>query len=276
MRKKRNRYRSDKPRRKISIRAGLLVLFRLFGYFAVVSLLSAAFAHSWYALLDAPWLRVNEIEIKGNKHLERNEILNTLGVAKDTCVLDLKVSEAASRLERLPWLKKAVVRLDPPGKIIVEVTEREPLAVVLADDYFLMDREGRLFTGTTIESNPGMLLITGFAGTGLKEGDLLPYEAREAIMGLLTALERSRVWLPANLVTECRWSTDTGFDIYLANREVVVRFGFEAMDQKLERLHKIFAMLGERGMLDLVTGIDLDYMDRAFIEGRFVLPPKGS
>ena len=266
MGKKRNRYRTNKPNRRGIIRKSIKAVLGLIVVTSAMVLLSAALAHSYYALLEAEWLRVGELEISGLKHLEREQILNTLKVPRNVNVLTLKMSELAERVEALPWIKSAVVRLELPGRLVVEVIERDPIAIIEADDFLLLDKDGRLFLQASREDNPGLLLVTGFSGTNLKEGDFLPPQPMKALKRLLAALQRAQGWLPSQLITECHWRSDEGFVLLITQKAIPVELGLDDPDQTLERLQRIFAMLKERQWLDVVTRIDLNYPNRAYVE----------
>ncbi|MGV8073924.1 MAG: cell division protein FtsQ/DivIB [Syntrophobacteraceae bacterium] len=272
MRKKKNRYRTDK-KKPLRVLAHWIMFGGTLGIVVCVVLaLSAALAHSYHALLKAPWLRVEEIQITGIKHMQRSDILNALEVPRNTGVLNLKLSDLAKRLETLPWLRTSVIRLDLPGRIVVEATEREPLAVVCADDFLLLDSEGKLFTRTTIEQNRGFLLVTGFSGSGLKEGDLFPSEPFEVLKRLLGSLRNAQNWLPLQQISECRWIKDEGFVLYTAQRAIPIELGLDDFDVKLQRLQRVFGVLAERQWLDLVTRIDLDYSNHVYVGGNFPTP----
>ena len=67
MRKKRNRYRPDRTRRRNILKYWFKATVGLALSLGVIVFLSAALAHSYYALLDAPWFRVQEVAIIGLK-----------------------------------------------------------------------------------------------------------------------------------------------------------------------------------------------------------------
>ena len=275
MKKKRNKYRSIRKARPGLVRGWLKSLLAFSSAVSLIILLSAGLAWCYHALLDAPWLQVEEIQISGLKHLERKDILNVLGVPRDTNVLALKVSDMATRLGALPWLRSSIVRLELPRTIVVELTEREPIAMIQAEDWFLMDAEGKLFTRTTPEENHNLLPVTGFSGVGLREGSYLATEPLDDLKEFLRALEKERSWLPVSGMAECQWNSGTGIVLYTAQKAISIRLGSEGFSRKLGRLQGIFTMLRERGMMEQVSHIDLDYANRAFIEGRFQ-PSKGS
>jgi cell division protein FtsQ len=269
MRKKRNRYRTDRTRRrnilKYWFRATLGFVLSLGG----VIFLSAALAHSYYALLDAPWFRVEEVAIVGLKHLKEDEILNALMIPPDASLLNLKSAQLAKRLEALPWLESSSVQLALPNRIVVEVAEREPLAVIHAEDFFLIDAEGNLVSRASAEQRQGFLLLAGFSGQKLKEGDTLPPDALKRLKALLSVLEQSKHWLPLNSILECRWNAETGYALYLARNNIGIQLGWDDFKQKLSHLQRIFGILDERQLWNSVVAIDLDYENRAYIEGLF-------
>ena len=136
MRKKRNRYRPDRTKRRKVVKAWLKAMTGLVLSLGAMVFFSAVFAHSYYALLEAPWFRVEEVTIIGLKHLKEDEILNALMIPPEASLLKLKSAQLAKRLEALPWLESSVVQFTLPNRIVVEVTEREPLAVIHAEDFF--------------------------------------------------------------------------------------------------------------------------------------------
>lgn len=272
MRKKTNRYRQD---RKTQIRRWAKSVKAAIGLVMIISVLfalSAALAHSYHALLDGPWFRLEEVEISGLKNVDRKEVLNVLGIPRDVSLLTVKVPERAKALNAIPWFRASMVKLNLPDRIVVEVTEREPVAVIFADEFFLMDEEGRLFVKTAVEAYPRLPLITGFSGMGLKQGDYLPAEPLGAFRKLMAALAASQGWLPLNQISECRWHNEEGFILYTTLKAIPIEFGWEDYDQKLARLQKILGQLSQRRLLETVTRIDLDYPSRAFVAGNFPFP----
>ncbi len=272
MRKRENRYRPDRVKRRKVLR---MLLKSILGFAFLISFvvcMSAALAHAYYALLEAPWLRVEDLQITGLKHAERKHILDALRVPRYANLLTLKTAELSRRLESIPWLESSVVRIEPPGRIVVEVQEREPLAIIQADDLLLVDRKGILFSRTAREKHPDLLFVTGFQAMELQVGTTLPDEPLEELKEMCTALAKFKDWLPTSLISECRWLGEAGFTLYTPQRTIAIQMGSEDFEEKLVRLKGIFAMLRENQWLDSVTRIDLDYPNRAYVERHF--PPQ--
>jgi cell division protein FtsQ len=269
--KKRNKYQESRIKLiKGKIRK-LIAFWGILAAFSMVVVLGAGLTRLYYALLDASWLKVEDIEITGLKKLDKNGILDTMGVRKGECILNLRMGPVAERLRMLPPVKTASVRLDLPSRIVAEITEREPLAIVKGNDFYMIDAEGVLFARAVPEENRGIRLITGICDPGLGVGSSVPARSLERVKELVAALDKSKSWLPPSSVLECRWSP-AGFVLILGEREVPVEIGRENFEQKLSRLRQIVDTLKERQWAELVTRIDLDYPGRAYLDGQFPIP----
>lgn len=272
-RKKRsNRYQESRIKR---LRANLrksraIILF--FAGFCLLLLFGAGLSRLYHALLDVPWLKVEEIEIAGIKKLDRFAVLNTIGIKRGECILNLRMKPVAERLKSLPMVKSASVRLDIPGRIVAEIVEREPLAVVqCGNSRMLVDDEGVLFARAVPEENLSVPIVSGVCGAGLKEGATMPSRDLGHIKELASALEKSRDWLSSSTVRECQWNAN-GFTLVLGERGVPVDIGKDHYPGKLAKLRKVIKTLEERQWTELVTRIDLDYPGKAYLSGQFSIP----
>lgn len=272
MKARKNRYRPDWQKRKRTLVSWLKELFfALFSVAGVVGL-SALLVHSYYALLGTDWLAVEEIQVSGLNHVEHREALDAMGVCRRANVLGLKMHQLSRRLEDLPWVRSAVVRLDMPGRLVVEITEREPLAIIYADGFHLVDREGLVFAQANVKDYPHLLLVTDLSDYGLKENDSLPPEIFEPLKDLLSALEKVHQWLPVSYISECHWKQEEGFVLYTIRKAIPIRLGMDDFQEKLSRLYRVFGVLTERRWWESVTRIDLDYSKRVYLEGDFPAP----
>lgn len=271
MGKKKNRYKTGRAKRKkwSSLAGTVLVLSFLI---MIVPLLSAAFAHCYHALLEASWPRIEEIEITGIKHIDRMEVLNVLRVPRGANLLTVRVPQLARRLESISWLRSAVVRFDLSGRIVVDISEREPLALIHTADFFLIDTQGKLFLKVHPAKYQDLLLVTGFSDSDLRDGSYLQNEPLEALQGLLRALQKAQNWFPSHRISECHWSSTEGFTLYTTQGGIPIHLGLGEFDGKLARLNRIFGVLMDRQCLNTVTRIDVDYSNRAYIEGDFPAP----
>ncbi|MGC9194842.1 MAG: cell division protein FtsQ/DivIB [Syntrophobacteraceae bacterium] len=247
------------------------VFFLLFAWFCFVLVLGAGLSRLYYEIIYAHWFKLEQIDIAGIKALNRTQVLDTMGLTRGESTLGINTRRVADRLEKLPRVESASVRVDYRGHVAVSIVERRPVAVVqCGGQNMLMDSKGLIFaTANPGQKNP-FPLITGLCGADVKTGDWIGADSLQHISELLSAVDDSK-WLSISAIDECRWTRD-GFTIILGKRAIPVHFGKDDFDSKLAKLKDVLNTLNDRGWTDLVTRIDLDYPDRAYLEGQFPAP----
>ncbi len=241
-------------------------------FFCFVMFLGAGLVRLYHLLLDSPWLRLAEIEISGLKQLDRNEILNTMGLERGECTLNIRTGSVAERLRKIPTLKDASVRLEAHHRLVVEIVEREPVAVLrCGDNDMKMDVDGVLFSRAEGDENRSVPLITGICDPNLKLGDHISKRSQARIMELMSAIDHSGSWLSGTAINECNWN-ENGFTLVLGERAVPIDIGTEGFEQKLTKLRKVITTLNDRQWTEMVDRIDLDYPGKAYLQGRFPVP----
>jgi cell division protein FtsQ len=270
--KRKNRYQESMFRRLKGNFRVFHDFFIVFVVFCFVVLLGAGLSRVYHKMLEAPWCRLEEIEITGLKKLERTQILNAMGLRRGQCTLGIGIDPLTERLKTVPAVRDASVRFDSHRRIVVAIDEREPAAVVkCGDSYMLMDIDGILFSEVAADARGALPLITGLCDPSLKTRDQVPARRLELIRQLLAAIDHSKSWLAGTAIDECSWS-ENGFTLVLGERAVPVDIGKDLFEQKIVKLRKVINTLNERDWTDLVTRIDLDYPGRAYLEGRFPTP----
>lgn len=126
---------------------GLLVLV---GVTAVVSL---AVTHLPEALAESSLFRVAHVEIEGARFLPEDEARSVAALAADANLWD-DPEPVEARLRSHPLVREARVRRRLPRTLVLEVTEREPVALVPTPVLAPVDREGR-----TLPLDPGLHVL---------------------------------------------------------------------------------------------------------------------
>ena len=70
------------------------------------------------------------IQITGNKHLTRPQLLSVFGEDVDRNILTVSLEDRRAQLESLPWVEHATVMRLLPNKVRVAIAERTPVAFV--------------------------------------------------------------------------------------------------------------------------------------------------
>lgn len=119
----------------------------------------AALLTSTWAASVSPVFELRELQVTGQSHLTRRQVVALSGVKSDANVLWLSAGAVAARLEESsPWIASAAVSRSLPGTISIEILEREPVAAVAdGSRWLLVAADGMVLEAT--REDPGLPLI---------------------------------------------------------------------------------------------------------------------
>ena len=154
-----------------------------------VAMLGAMLFGMWQArklLLTNPRLVLESssaIQISGNQHLTRAQLLTVFGEDVDRNILTVSLDARRAELERLPWVEHATVMRLLPDRFRVAIRERTPVAFVRQGSRIgLVDANGVLLDMASDGDAPAELHYSFPVVTGVAEGD--PLSVRAARMKL--------------------------------------------------------------------------------------------
>jgi cell division protein FtsQ len=111
----------------------------------------------------------SDIEVLGNEHLTRAQILGVFGADLERNIFKVPLAERRADLERLPWVAHATVMRLLPNKMRISVVERTPVAFVRQGaDLGLVDANGVLLDmpeNTAGDKHYSFPVLTGLAVT---------------------------------------------------------------------------------------------------------------
>ena len=87
-------------------------------------------AGSAWLLVHSPALDVDDIKVQGVTRIHPEEVVASSGVQRGDALLLVPRSAVARRVERIPWVRHAEVRVELPGHLVISVVERQPVAYV--------------------------------------------------------------------------------------------------------------------------------------------------
>jgi cell division protein FtsQ len=113
-----------------------------------------------WVLWESPLLAVRSVQVDGVRSLTAQEVRDAAGLTRGTPLLEVDVAAAAARVRGLPQVASAVVTRGWPDRIVVTVSERDPVAVVeRAGQRFLLDGSGVQFETITGDPPRGVVAL---------------------------------------------------------------------------------------------------------------------
>jgi cell division protein FtsQ len=141
----------------------------LFGLLASIAILA-------WVYLYTDTLHVDIIDVEGNSRTEASYLERLSGLSSTDNLLTFDRGKVISNLMQEPWVKEVRVRKDFPNRVVLVVTEREPLGQVAGETgYYLVDETGFLIAASPSPWPDVPLLeglpVEGLAVTGTVTGD---------------------------------------------------------------------------------------------------------
>lgn len=266
---------------RLSFRAGLVpktLWGRIFAGCGLLIMTGATIAGGMWVrsfILHDPHFVVpssESIQIAGNSHLTRAQLLSVFGEDVDRNVFNIPLTERRTELESLPWVAHATVMRLLPNRIRVSIVERTPVAFVRQGaEIGLVDANGVLFDLPGPEmTQQGAPQYSFPVLTGIAASD--PLSTRTARMRIFSnfmlALDASGESI-SHQVSEVDVSNPEDVkaiipDAGATGPDILVHFGEEKF---LERYHQYKEHLPEwRAQYPKLSSVDMRYERQVVLE----------
>jgi cell division protein FtsQ len=220
------------------------------------------------AVRSHPYFAVREVVVGVGRRLAASEVRALAGIAAGMSIWDVDLRAMEERLVRHPWIRTARVRRHLPHRVVIQVREERPLAIVATGGraLYYVGAHGRLFARV----GDGDALDFPYL-TGLDEEDLVgetgfgPRAVRRAL-NLLRLVERR----PAGLgtVSEVHLDRRRGLTLHPNRPAVPIELGWNDFETKLERLPVVLAHWA--GRESEIVNVSLLFDDEVVVRTRSV------
>ena len=154
-------------------------------------------------------LSLQTVEVHGRGETRQADVVGALGAPRGAPLLSLDIDAMRERLAALPWIVSAEVERRYPDRLVVTVTEAEPLALwQRKQKLFLVSRTGKVIETADLRKYSKLLVIVG---------DNAP-ERAESLFDLLAQQPKLKERVTAAVfVGKRRWNLrfDNGVDVKL-------------------------------------------------------------
>jgi len=255
--------RLKKQRKPINYRGFFKKALRLLGGVLVVALIGLTGFEVYGLVARTTFLRLERIDVNELKRLTREEVVGLAGVKSGDAMLSLRLRRIGEQLVKNPWVEKVRVRRHFPNILAIEVTERDPVAVVNMGYLYYLDKNGEIFKPLNEGDRLDYPVLTGISEEDLGKDQAGSREMLKRTCQLIALLATGTVFRLED-VSEIHFDKGYGFTLFIAQGGVPVKLGNSAFDEKLARLARIYKDL--QPQMPLLVYIDLDYSDRIIVK----------
>jgi len=198
---------------------------------------------------------IRDVVVSGVVFTSEKAILEAAQISHGTHVDSIQFLPAIARLERLPYVNKAGIRVSATGRMTISVTEREPIGLFMQGSRrFYIDAQG-----VKLPITPGksinVPLVYGIPIGGLRD----TLKSAEFLL-LRDFLVTARQYpVAAHTLSEVAWTTNEGIIALSSENGIKVIFGSDRFPNGLRNWDMFYTQVVSRRGPDQFTQIDLRY-----------------
>ena len=257
------RNRMKKQRKPINYRGFFKKAARLAGGLTVAALAAVIGYELYGVIIHTTLLRLERIEVNSLKKLHREDVIALSGVKPGDDMLAMKPKRIGEQLMKNPWVENIRVRRYLPQTLSIEITEREPVAVVNMGYLYYLDVKGDVFKPLTEGDRLDFPILTGLSEEDMWKDPAGSREAIKAALDLIRLLSGGQVMTLAE-ISEIHFDKGYGFTLFTMRGGVPVKLGNGGFGEKLARLSRIYRDL--QAQMPALEYIDLDYSDKIIVK----------
>lgn len=205
------------------------------------------------------FFRISDIEIKGAQKYSSQQIISSSGIKiGDNLVFIDKDAVARNINQNLPYLNDVIIEKVIPDKIIITVTESQPIAVVRVNgEWWVIDQKAKVLEKTDDSEAVKKIEVSGISPTSMTIGQTMGVDPGEKtkleyLINVLSAIQSAGIF--AN-VSRLDVSNIANISFHYTDRFNVIFGSGENADYKIIRLTKIIDQLEPdvKGKINLST-----------------------
>jgi cell division protein FtsQ len=236
--------------RRIMAGAGCLVLGAALG---ATCKLSADY------IRQAPAFTIKEVIVNTGKHVSREDVVKLSGIRPGRNIFSFHLAEAIRGVKFHPWVKSVSMRRQLPDRVLIELEERTPIAIVAMDSLYYLDEDLEIFKKVVPPDSLDFPVITGlFLQEVIENEPELAGELKKAAE-ILDMAARSRV-LPAEDISEIHLDRTFGIELVTSKSAVLIKLGEGELQKKWQELERVVVELDAD--LEKVAVLDLNCQGR--------------
>ncbi len=270
----------------------LLALSRPLVYIALAAAVATLPVGLYRVILHAmgsPHFALEEIRCIGLDHLTEEDVATAAGLRLGNSIMAVDPDDIEHTLAREDWVRKVHVHRELPQTLIVEITERTPVAMLAAGDLYLLDNTATPFTRVGVREFPDLpvLSLSSVESIGLEDMRSIGLQEMLAeALALITEYEQTGLGDRFPL-EEISIDPVEGYRIYSRDGRVTFVLGHGPFVRKWERLDVVLSDLDSRSAEVVTVRLDNDthpwkvaveaaHLDLAGADRRRVYPLRGA
>lgn len=200
----------------------------------VVTLLAVTFLY----FRNSPALGIRHVDVLGDlTHLSHDDVVVLSELKASDKLFAVNLTSVRDNIRRHPWVEDVSIRREFPDTVQITVTEREPLALLMVGDGYLVDKMGRVFKKWEDTDVRDLPVITGFDAEEIARFPALTRQRLNDAVAFLKFLNKQSFFLD-DAVSEVNLDAVYGFTVFTLSDGLEIFYGKGDPQTKQAKLEK--------------------------------------
>jgi len=188
---------------------------------------------------------VKKIVIKGNRRCLRSEIIKALGLDSRQLIFSFSLTRARDRIKALPFVKNARLYRRLPDQLLIDIEERQPIALFYLEKLYMVDAEGIVIGRVPSGESLDFPVISGVSVSEWRSRPQVWNKLLKKATSLLKLWnERGHKW--PEKIAQVELDEACGVTLYTTGCGWELQLGLEDYRERLSRWRQVVNVLGEK------------------------------
>jgi len=244
-------------------------LLRLIASLTLLSLLIAggliAYPHVRNAICTSPYFNISEITYVGLDRVSRQELSDRLPRLTGVNSFTLDLEQLEAQVECHPWVADAQLRRQLPRELIIEIREREPVALLSRSGLWAADASGVILPLDAPRGELNYPVVNLPPGPTPSPGLALAETSIVELLPKLRALQRRlpQLW---EMISEVSWDAKGQIELLAFDNAAKVLLGKDMTFQQMLGLYAFLLHEGQRKGISDIECIDLRFWGQVVVK----------
>jgi cell division protein FtsQ len=206
-------------------------------------------------VFESSYFSVNEIQVRGGEKFGGNEIVTLAGLRHGTSIWHIEPTIIERKVAKHPWVRRVLVRREFPRRVVIEIEERTPKAIVALGKLYYVDSEGVVFKEVGAGESVEFPLLTGLRRDEVGSRDpAVRRRIQDAVRLSVLMAKDSRT------ISEIHFEATDRVILYTTAYPLVVRMGWGDWEDKVRRVDRVLKLW--RGHEERLVSLDASFGDQ--------------
>jgi cell division protein FtsQ len=237
----------------VSVVATLIVLtVALYGWRRQL-MVSGATARQF--VLESPYFSVREIQVRGGEKFGGNEIVALAGLKHGMNMWRIEPATIEKKVAKHPWVRRVLVRREFPRRVVIEIEERTPKAIVAMGKLYYVDSDGVVFKEVQAGESVQFPLLTGLRLEELGNRDPVVRRRIQDAVRLSDLMAKD-----SHTISEVHFEAADRVILYTTAYPLVLHMGWGDWEGKVQRVDRVLKLW--KGHEERLVTLDASFDDQ--------------